>query len=263
MEDNRKGTWEDVTEECAVDDTGHCGFVTVKHNEITVGWLGRRVEGSKFQGNYRMTSTDNGRHGDCGAFKVEHFIPDPEPVIAYKAVIERSGMWASVTHYHGVLVYAVGETVESTHGTGIHCFATLAEAKKAYPADRSTGQFFRDRGRIAILGVAGIGTPTELRGGYSDDQRVLRYPSVKVLSVAWEEEPPKPKEEWIDITDECEVTLAHNSGGLCAGVTHGQHRVAWLGTKVNIEDRRDPCYRVTEIPATVESGGIKVEKRND
>ncbi len=64
---------------------------------------------------------------------------------------------------------------------------------------------------------------------------------------------------WGDVTDDCVVSVAYNSGGLCAFVQHDGHRIAWLGTRVNVEDKNDPCYRVTEYPSTVESGGIKVE----
>ncbi len=134
MEDNRKGTWEDVTEECALEwweeaSDGTKGHINIQHDGQRVAIVGHQVNadvggGAGRRGEYRVITIPDGKHS--GSIKVEHFTPDPEPVIAYKAVIERSGMWASVTHYHGVLVYAVGETVESTHGTGIHCFATLA-----------------------------------------------------------------------------------------------------------------------------------------
>ena len=120
MEDDKKGTWADVTEECAVDDTGHCGFVTVKHNEITVGWLGHRVEGSKFQKNYRMTSnldSNDGRYGDCGAFKVEHFIPDPEWVDVTDEMRWEKGAAGYANVFHGnVCILSVGSRIHEDFG---------------------------------------------------------------------------------------------------------------------------------------------------
>ncbi len=115
MEDNRKGTWEDVTGECTVDDTGIAGFVEVRHDGVTVGWLGHRVESSKFQENYRMTSSldpEDARDGNCGAFMVEHFIPDPEPEwvdVTDDCVVETSsnqgGLCARVSHRGNALAF--------------------------------------------------------------------------------------------------------------------------------------------------------------
>ena len=133
MEDDKKGTWADVTEECAVDDTGHCGFVTVKHNEITVGWLGHRVEGSKFQKNYRMTSnldSNDGRYGDCGAFKVEHFIPDPEWVDVTEECTLRFGYTKNhvVVVHDSVAVLSLGDKAyEERDNNAAHGYRVIFE----------------------------------------------------------------------------------------------------------------------------------------
>ena len=271
MEDNRKGTWEDVTGDCTVDDTGVAGFVEVRYDGVTVGWLGHRVESSKFQENYRMTSSldpEDARDGDCGAFMVEHFIPDPEPVIAYKAVIERDGEWVST--FAGSLrggpfdelTYRIGETTTSTRGTGIHCADTLKVAKRNYPPansdDRREG-FDRKDGRVVILKVEGIGAKGE--ASCMTYRESVVFPSVKVLSVAWEEE---KKEEWVDVTKECKLELWAEGGGYNVNIKHNGSWVFFLGPTTN--DPKVSGYRVTFPQCGTKdthTGTFKIEKRND
>ena len=205
MEDNRKGTWEDVTKECALElnGTGLGSYVTVRHNNNVMAHLGQvgEISGLHDKEEYRVTFAAQ-REGYTGHFTVEHFTPDPEPVIAYKAVIERDGEWKSVYEYGGfkVSTYTIGETVVSPSGLGIHCFGSLREAQIAYPADENQGKFARDDGRLAILAVEVVDKASRHLSGNDKQQKVCCYPSVKVLSVAWEEE---KKEEWVVVTDEC------------------------------------------------------------
>ena len=265
MEDNRKGTWEDVTDECIVNDDGTCGFVEVRHNGTTVGWLGHRVEGSKFQKNYRMTSNlapEDARGGDCGKFKVEHFTPGPEPVIAYKAVIVEDGKYVStfagvVDETHDKLTYSIGETTTSKQGIGIYCADTLEIAMKNYPpanSDERCRAFDRRDGRVVILKVEGIGAKGE--SNCAPHRKTFVFPSVKVLSVAWEEE---KKEEWVDVTAECKSEF--NAGYV--HITHNGNVVAELGQKSH--DTEKDGYRVSSRPNTINrdhAGFITVEKRN-
>ena len=265
MEDNRKGTWEDVTGECTLDWANlnnDGGNISVDHNGIGVAWVGWGVKDGWFDHEeYRITTApeSDGVKQRAGAIKVEHFIPDPEPVIAYKAVRVEDGEWVSTYVLPG-LVYAIGKTTACHDGAGIHCFNTLREAQKAYPADRSAGQFFRRAGRVAILEVEALGAPTRrMLGGYHDDQQVICYPSVKVLSVAWEEE---KKEEWVDVTKECTIGFQKGYHGGYATVHHDRRCVATLG-KCGYEETYNcgGCYRVTFTGSDF-AGFFKVEKRN-
>ena len=263
MEDNRKGTWEDVTDECIIDDNGVCGFVEVRHNGVTVGWLGHRVEGSLFQGNYRMTSSldpEDARYGDCGKFKVEHFTPDPEPVIAYKAVRVENGEYLSVLtgsrageDFHGskgklALRYIVGESI-SAPGAGIFCLESLDWAMNHYV----TGSTLRASGPVAILEVEGIGRPVMVNT--TRPAGSVNYPSVKVLSVAWEEE---KKEEWVDVTGSLVASM-----GIAGYVNIFHHGTCVLsvGGSVHADSAGLADYRITTTEAGA-AGRFKVEKRN-
>ena len=90
MEDNRKGTWEDVTGECTVDlDGDEVGTVNVRHpgREIRLTLYGNSMKPWAAQGgadflteehkdeanSYRVTANP-----ESNGFKVEHFIPDPK-----------------------------------------------------------------------------------------------------------------------------------------------------------------------------------------
>ena len=272
MEDDRKGTWEDVTEECgtrpASDDSClyvcHPGLGYVRALLGKHGIYGHCVEGgaagdSPNARGYRLARPT------ADTWAIEHFIPDPEPVIAYKAVIEKDGEWVSTfasadqtptKDYPGGqrsqrLTYTIGCVTESTHGPGIYCYPRLRDAKRMYPSGDGR-PIERNVGRLAILEVeaTGLGQITNLI--------TVCYPSVKVLSVAWEEE---KKEEWVDVTDECvaevnarRVSLMHN--GIC---------VALMGHQVNTGcGTLAKDYRVTTIPSAHNtfSGFLKVEKRN-
>ncbi len=85
MEDNRKGTWEDVTGECTLkwwEDAfdGTKGHIDIKHDGQRVAIVGHQVNadvGGAFGGEYRVITTPDGTYS--GTIKVEHFTPDPEP----------------------------------------------------------------------------------------------------------------------------------------------------------------------------------------
>ena len=261
MGDDRKGTWEDVTGECKVKPnyTG-CGFgggVYVEHDENLVISYGAEAHDESGVG-YRV-SFSNDRYQ--GYFKVEHFIPDPEPVIAYKAVIERDGEYVSTftggdhdgARKYGSLTYRVGEVTESTEGGGVFCFDTLEATQRAYPADRSASHILRKEGRVVILKVEGIEdmSPDNLTHN-------RYYKSVKALSVAWEEE---RKEEWVDVTEDCTVRLGERGSVV---VCHNGVAVLSFGERVYKEETN--CgrhgYRVTFEGGDFQ-GHFKVEKRND
>ncbi|KKL76985.1 hypothetical protein LCGC14_2039400, partial [marine sediment metagenome] len=274
-------TWEDVTEECALEwweeaSDGTRGHINIQHDGQRVAIVGHQVNadvggGFNRRGEYRVTTAPDGKFS--GSIKVEHFIPDPEPVIAYKAVIEVDGEWVS-TWAGGPcagdlerLSYAVGRIVTATKGPGVACFTNLESARVAFPSPISkggNGSIPRNHGRLGILEVQtiGVGAPSpnvfdaESRGAYC-------YPSVKVLSVAWEEE---KKEEWVDVTEECTVRT-YNFGALGSwfALEHDGNSVAHLGAETKILARGN--YRTTLDDfgkgGPTHAGHIKVEKRND
>ncbi len=264
MEDKR-GTWGDVTEECKVKPnyTGH-GFgsgVYVEHDENLVISYG--AEAHDESGDDYRVSFEKDRYQ--GYFKVEHFIPDPEPVIAYKAVIEVDGEYVSTfigSDYDGAdkfgsLTYRVGGVTESTEGEGVFCFDTLGATQMAYPADRNASHILRKKGRVVILKVEGI---DDMSPGNLNHNRY--YKSVKVLSVAWEEE---KKEEWVDVTAECTVrTYNFGTLGSWFALEHDGNSVAHLGAETRILARDN--YRTTLDDfgkgSPTHAGHIKVEKRN-
>ena len=71
MEDNRKGTWGDVTEECKMDYHGH-GYAIVTHNGCRVAEVGHKAFDVREAKNYRVASKPNSMDADlAGFFKVE------------------------------------------------------------------------------------------------------------------------------------------------------------------------------------------------
>ena len=124
MEDNRKGTWEDVTEECTVDlDEDEVGTVNVRHpgREIRLTLYGNSMKPWAAQGgadflteehkdeanSYRVTANP-----ESNGFKVEHFIPDPEPEwvdVTDDCEVETSsnqgGLCARVSHKGNALAF--------------------------------------------------------------------------------------------------------------------------------------------------------------
>ena len=75
---------------------------------------------------------------------------------------------------------------------------------------------------------------------------------------------PDPEPEWVDVTDDCVVETSSNQGGLCARVSHRGNALAFLGTEVSDWTSDRNGYRLIAWPATGgESGGIRIEKRND
>ena len=271
MGDYRKGTWEDVTDDCVVsmahNSGGLCAFV--QHQGHRIAWLGTRLNvEDKNDPRYRVTECLS--TVESGGIKVELFIPDPEPVIAYKTVIEVDGEWVST--FAGSLrggpfdelTYRIGETTTSTRGTGIHCADTLKVAKRNYPPansdDRREG-FDRKDGRVVILKVEGIGAKGE--ASCMTYRESVVFPSVKVLSVAWEEE---KKEEWVNVTGECKVrTYNFPTLGSWFALEHKGSAVAHLGAETKILTRDN--YRITLDDFgkgnNDHPGHIKVEKRND
>ena len=284
MEDNRKGTWEDVTGECTVDlSQEEKGTVNVRYpgREIRLVLNGHGMEPWAAQGGVDFVTEqyqDEAKsyrvvvNSKSGSFTVEHFIPDPEPVIAYKAVIEVDGEWVS-TWAGGPcagdlerLSYAVDRIVTATKGPGVACFTNLELARVAFPSPISKGgkgTIPRNHGRLGILEVQiiGVGAPSpnvfdaESRGAYC-------YPSVKVLSVAWEEE---KKEEWVDVTKECVASLyrASDDSASCVQVHHNGRKMVWFGgDKPYVHSNYN--YRVTfSTDGPLAAGEFKVEKRND
>ena len=285
MEDNRKGTWEDVTNYCgtrsSVDGStfyvcypgkGYVRALLSKH-----GISGHCVEGgvagdSPNAKGYRLARPT------ADTWAIEHFIPDPEPVIAYKAVrVDEDGVMRSIMCGSDVtwgptgghqLDYEIGQNVDGGK-YGIFCFTTLEGARSAYaminPLPRSSRP-------LAILRVEAYGEPvdTSALSGLSTRDDLISYPSVKVLSVAWEEEPPKPKEEWIDITAECHLTFKEHESGHYIRIGYDgdleDEPLGYVGEKVEMIYPHK--YRITAHPRKVDRGGfdsgcIKVEKRND
>ncbi len=272
MEDNRKGTWEDVTKKCSVQWNSYSAgsYAGVWHDRAAIAWLGK-IPAVVPNPNYRVTFPDGIGELHSGYLKVEHFTPDPEPVIAYKAVIEVDGEWVSTwaggrraAADQERLFYAVGQIVTATKGPGVACFRELESAHEAYPAEgKGSGTSIpRNDGRLGILEVQTIGEGTlpfnfhdaESRGAYC-------YPSVKVLSVAWEEE---KKEEWVDVTRECKLELWAEGGGYNINVRHNNKWVFFLGPETS--DPKTTGYRVTFPQGgtkDVHTGTFKIEKRND
>ncbi len=270
----KNGAWEDVTGQCTLEWANldrNGGNIEVAHNGAGVAWVGHDVkDGWDARGKYRLTATPEAPDDSIkqlgGAIKVEHFIPDPEPVIAYKAVIERDGEYVSTfaggdhdgARKYGSLTYCVGEVTESTEGEGVFCFDTLEATQRAYPADRNDSHILRKKGRVVILKVEGI---DDMSPGNLNHNRY--YKSVKVLSVAWEEE---KKEEWVNVTEECKVrTYNFPTLGSWFALEHDGNSVAHLGAETKILARNN--YRITLDDFgkgnNNHAGHIKVEKRND
>ena len=265
----KNGAWEDVTEGCALT-WGYKGHeIKVVHDGIIVAIVGQRVNhinsgglGKAGDKAYRVTVTPDSDPLWSGKIKVEHFIPDPEPVIAYKAVRVEDGEYLSVLtgsvageDFHGskgkqALRYIVGEST-SALGAGIFCMESLEWAKVHYVE----GMTLRASGPVAILEVEGIGS--QVKVGTTRPEGSVNYPSVKVLSVAWEEE---KKEEWVDVTAECKAEFTVG----CVRITHNGIHVVDLGQKA--QDLHVAGYRVSSKPNSLDedyAGFIKVEKRND
>ena len=269
MGDNRKGTWEDVTEKCHTRRSGDgdslyvCGPVAefVRAILTQYGVTRHCVEGGACDNDnakgYRVIT--NG----ADSIRVEHFTPNPEPVIAYKAVRVEDGKYLSVLMGSDkapvyatpgrALEYVVGK--ETSGGTmGIFCFRDIEDCKKTY---RARTFYARSSGPIAILEVEATGGEIDVRVSHPIGS--VNYPSVKVLSVAWEEE---KKEEWVDVTRDCTVRLSGESGEFIV-ISHNGLTVAEVGHKLWSTTRKD--YRVTSRPnegVPEHAGYFKVEKRN-
>ncbi len=90
MEDNRKGTWEDVTGECTVDlSEEEKGTVNVRHpdNAIRLVLRGSSMERWAVQGGATFLTEEHENAANSyrvvdnpksNSFRIEHFIPDPK-----------------------------------------------------------------------------------------------------------------------------------------------------------------------------------------
>ncbi len=127
MEDDRKGTWEDVTEDCTLDWWTNSwnnsrGHIDVNHNGHRVAIVGHQVNtdvGSVWEqrGEYRVTTAPDGRHS--GTIKVEHFIPDPEPEwvdVTYECEVEWKRTGNIYLWHKGVAVAIVAHRVNTAMG---------------------------------------------------------------------------------------------------------------------------------------------------
>ena len=277
-----KGTWKDVTGECTLNwpfGTGAGKWLELHHGGIARVLLGPNgIDQFHPSGEYRIVENLGDSRYACGTFRIEQFIPDPEPVIAYKAVrVDGDGVFRSVLIGSGKehmlggknlpphCEYVIGKRTDGGKN-GVFCFATLEQAKSIY-IDRG---YLRSARPLAILEVEAIGeafipdTSTTLPTGN------VNYPSVKVLSVAWEEE---KKEEWVDVTAECTFTLSSRWGAQdlrWINMCHDDKEILLFGG-----DRPTPYgvgkdskqYRITYGHKGYDGimfacGGIKVEKRN-
>ncbi len=278
MEDDRKGTWEEITRECEIDWGSGEKLPTnirVQHNGDTIAYIGGKcTQQLSCTEDYRVTAPSQNTGLQAGAIKVEHFIPDPEPVIAYKAVrVDEDGVMRSIlcgatdANYMSdgrQLDYEIGQNVDGGQ-YGVFCFSTVEIVKDAY----ITGYMARSRRPLAILKVEACGKPidtSELKG-IPTNHDIISYPSVKVLSVAWEEE---KKEEWVDITAECHLAFKEHESGHYIRIGYDgeleDEALGYVGEKV--EMNYPSKYRITAHPRKVDRGGldsgcIKVEKRND
>ena len=264
-----KGTWKDVTDECAIkwcnfDEKG--AHIIVTHGDATIAYVGDSVCVSYgLPDDYRVTMREEAVAYWCGGrIRVEQFIPDSEPVIAYKAVrVDEDGVFRSIligTAQQGMVSpratqreYEIGETTDGG-GVGVFCFRDIEDCKRAYV----TGKFYpRSFRPIAILKVETTGE--EIDPKVTRPNGSVNYPSVKVLSVAWEE---KEEEEWVDVTGRCEVFWNSYSTGSYAGVKHGDNILVWLGQRPKVVPNLS--YRVTfpDGIGKTHTGYIKVEKRN-
>ena len=111
MEDNRKGTWEDVTGECKVKlnytGYGFGGGVYVEHGENLVISYGAEAHDESGV-DYRV-SFSNDRYQ--GYFKVEHFIPKPKWVdVTQGCELKLEDGYINVMH-GGVFVAEIGQKV--------------------------------------------------------------------------------------------------------------------------------------------------------
>ena len=272
----KNGAWEDVTEGCALT-WGYKGHeIKVVHDGIIVAIVGQRVNhinsgglGKAGDKAYRVTVTPDSDPLWSGRIKIEHFVPDPEPVIAYKAVRVENGKYLSVlvgdraanTLATGAetsreLQYTINEVTHSPSDAGIFCFETLDGAKAAYAGLHHA--WVRSLRPLTILEVEAYGEGVPY-GANRRPPGSINYSSVKVLSVAWEEE---KKEEWVDVTSECKPDSAFGAGQV--KLRHNGVMILSMGANVYVESCSLPNYRVTFINASGGfQGSFKVEKRND
>ncbi len=262
--DSEQGTWEDVTRECKIDKKdwdGGC-VARIGHNGISVGYLAEGIN-VPLPSEYRVTTGNEG--GSSGYITIEHFIPDPEPVIAYKAVrVDEDGVMRSIfiknfagapNNAPAALEYRIGETVIGGE-CGIFCFDSSSRAREVYRKGKTLLPRFSQPMRI--LEVEAIGEQIPEGKIPSTALRIpgcVNYPSVKVLSVAWEEE---KKEEWVDVTADCQSEF----GMGYVRITHNGTPVADLGARLG--DKHAVGYRITPRPNSIDdtqAGFIKVEEK--
>ena len=128
MGDNRKGTWEDVTGECELRwpmGTNRGKWLELHHGGSARALLGpgaiQPYGGSR---EYRIIENPGDTHYTCGTFRIEHFIPDPEPewtditAECHLTFAEHeSGHYIRIGYsgggYNGEAVGYVGEKVET------------------------------------------------------------------------------------------------------------------------------------------------------
>ena len=117
MEDNRKGTWEDVTGECEVHwySFSMGGYAEVQHSERSIAFLGPAVVVCK-DPNYRVANGGGGLNHP-GYMRVEHFIPEPEWVdVTDECVAEVHLRRVDLIH-NGICVALMGHQVNTDCGT--------------------------------------------------------------------------------------------------------------------------------------------------
>ena len=119
MEDNRKGTWGDVTEECKL--TWHRyplgAYAEVRHDNRSIAFLGPKLRISENR-DYRVVNEDGTSDDHTGYMRVEHFIPDPEPEwvdVTEECTVRTynfgaSGSWFALEHEGNSVAHLGAET---------------------------------------------------------------------------------------------------------------------------------------------------------
>ena len=150
MEDNRKGTWEDVTKECELQldtsnsDTGKY-VVYVRHGsggpniraalgtEIQ-GWIVEGARGGRNDARYRLVQTGSVGALHCGSFRIEHFTPDPkeEWVDVTDELHAEMGLEGYVNVWHGeICVLSFGSRRHEYSGGKANYRVTTTETGSA------------------------------------------------------------------------------------------------------------------------------------
>lgn len=105
---------------------------------------------------------------------------------------------------HPKLEYRIGVVTVAPGGSlGVHCYGDFEKAKRH--AGGNTAYAIQKPG--AVLEVE----PIKVMGRPENWGDNVLLPAVRPIKEVWRAEPEKPKEEWKDVTSECEYKISYSS----------------------------------------------------